>query len=45
LLSRSRPLVLTHLMPGADPGAAVSAASASHDGDITVAIPGLAAAT
>jgi ribonuclease BN (tRNA processing enzyme) len=41
----ARRLVLTHLMPGTDPGTAVSAAAASYDGDITVAIPGLVAAT
>lgn len=34
-------LVLTHLMPGTDPGAALGAAAAGYDGDITVARPGL----
>jgi ribonuclease BN (tRNA processing enzyme) len=34
-------LVLAHLMPGTDPDAAVRAAAASYDGDITVAVPGL----
>jgi ribonuclease BN (tRNA processing enzyme) len=34
-------LVLTHLMPGTDPGAAMNAAAAGYDGDITVAVPGL----
>ena len=38
-----RKLLLTHLMPGTDPDAAVTAAAASYDGDITVAIPGLMA--
>jgi hypothetical protein len=28
-------------MPGTDPGAAVEAASAGYDGDISVAVPGL----
>jgi ribonuclease BN (tRNA processing enzyme) len=41
----ARRLVLTHLMPGTDPGAAVSAATASYHGDITVAMPGLVATT
>ena len=36
-------LVLTHLMPGTDPGAAVTAAAASYGGDITVATPRLVA--
>jgi ribonuclease BN (tRNA processing enzyme) len=36
-------LLLTHLMPGTDPGAAVSAAAASYDGVITVAVPGVVA--
>lgn len=35
-------LVLAHLMPGTDPDAALSAAAAGYDGDITVALPGLA---
>jgi ribonuclease BN (tRNA processing enzyme) len=35
-------LMLTHLMPGVDPGAAINAAAASYAGDITVAAPGLA---
>lgn len=35
-------LVLTHLWPGTDPGAAVRAASRNYDGDIAVAAPGLA---
>jgi ribonuclease BN (tRNA processing enzyme) len=34
-------LVLTHLMPGAGRRAAIGAAAASYDGDITVATPGL----
>jgi ribonuclease BN (tRNA processing enzyme) len=33
-------LVLTHLWPGTDPGAAIRAAAAGYDGDITVAVPG-----
>ena len=37
----ARRLLLTHLMPGTDPGAAVEAASAGYDGDISVAVPGL----
>jgi ribonuclease BN (tRNA processing enzyme) len=37
----ARRLVLTHLMPGTDPGAAIEAASAGYDGDISVAVPGL----
>jgi ribonuclease BN (tRNA processing enzyme) len=41
----ARKLVLTHLMPGTDPGAAVSAAAVSYDGDVTVAVPGLVAST
>ena len=36
-------LMLAHLMPGTDPGAAVSAAAAGYDGAITVASPGLEA--
>jgi ribonuclease BN (tRNA processing enzyme) len=39
----ARTLLLTHLMPGTDPGAAVSAAAVSYDGGITVAVPGLVA--
>lgn len=35
-------LVLAHLMPGTDPDAALGAAAAGYDGDITVALPGLA---
>lgn len=35
-------LVLTHLWPGTDHGEAVRAASAGYDGDIAVAVPGLA---
>jgi ribonuclease BN (tRNA processing enzyme) len=38
-----RRLLLTHLMPGTDPGASVRAAAAGFDGDITVAVPGLVA--
>jgi ribonuclease BN (tRNA processing enzyme) len=34
-------LVLAHLMPGTDPGAALGAAAAGYQGDITVAAPGL----
>jgi ribonuclease BN (tRNA processing enzyme) len=34
-------LVLTHLWPGTDPGAAIRAAAAGYDGDIAVAVPGL----
>ena len=36
-------LMLTHLWPGTDPGAARAAAAAGYDGDISVARPGLAA--
>jgi ribonuclease BN (tRNA processing enzyme) len=39
----ARKVLLTHLMPGTDPGAAASAAAVSYDGDITVAMPGLVA--
>jgi ribonuclease BN (tRNA processing enzyme) len=39
----ARTLLLTHLMPGTDPDAAVSAAAVSYDGGITVAVPGLVA--
>ena len=38
----ARRLVLTHLMPGTDPGAAIEAASAGYAGHISVAVPGLA---
>jgi ribonuclease BN (tRNA processing enzyme) len=38
-------LVLTHLMPGTDPDAAVSAAAAGYAGSITVAVPGLVHST
>jgi ribonuclease BN (tRNA processing enzyme) len=41
----ARQLVLTHLMPGTDPDAAISAAVVSYDGDITVAMPGLVYST
>jgi ribonuclease BN (tRNA processing enzyme) len=41
----ARQLVLTHLMPGTDPDAAISAAVAGYDGDITVAMPGLVCGT
>ncbi|HEY7261037.1 MAG TPA: MBL fold metallo-hydrolase [Trebonia sp.] len=41
----ARTLFLTHLMPGTDPAAAVSAAEAGYDGDVRVAIPGLVAST
>ena len=41
----ARNVLLTHLMPGTDPAAAISAAAVSYDGDITVAIPGLVAST
>jgi ribonuclease BN (tRNA processing enzyme) len=41
----ARRLVLAHLMPGTDPSAAVSAATASYHGDVTVAMPGLVATT
>ena len=34
-------VVLTHLMPGVDPDAAIRAAAAGYNGDITVAAPGL----
>jgi ribonuclease BN (tRNA processing enzyme) len=34
-------LVLTHLWPGTDPGAAIRAAAAGYDGYIAVAVPGL----
>jgi len=34
-------LVLTHLMPGTDPGAAAGAAAAAFGGQVTVARPGL----
>jgi ribonuclease BN (tRNA processing enzyme) len=37
----ARSLLLTHLMPGTDPGAAIVAASAGYGGDIAVAVPGL----
>ena len=37
----ARGLLLTHLMPGTDPSAAIGAASASYDGDVDVAVPGL----
>jgi ribonuclease BN (tRNA processing enzyme) len=36
-------LMLTHLWPGTDPGAARAAAAAGYDGDISVATAGLAA--
>ncbi len=39
--AEARGLLLTHLMPGTDPGAAIGAASAGYDGDVTVAVPGL----
>jgi ribonuclease BN (tRNA processing enzyme) len=38
-------LVLTHLMPGTDPDAAVRAAAAGYTGSITVAVPGLVHST
>jgi ribonuclease BN (tRNA processing enzyme) len=38
----ARGLMLTHLMPGTDADAAISAAAAGYNGDITVATPGLA---
>jgi ribonuclease BN (tRNA processing enzyme) len=38
----ARRLLLTHLMPGTDPGAAIEAAAAGYDGGISVAVPGLA---
>jgi ribonuclease BN (tRNA processing enzyme) len=38
-------LLLTHLMPGTDPGASVRAAAAGYGGDIAVAVPGLTAST
>jgi ribonuclease BN (tRNA processing enzyme) len=38
-------LLLTHLMPGTDPGASVRAAAAGYGGDIAVAVPGLVAST
>ena len=37
----ARGLMLTHLMPGTDADAAMSAAAAGYDGGITVATPGL----
>lgn len=36
----ARRLLLTHLMPGTDPAAAIGAAAAGYDGDISVAVPG-----
>jgi ribonuclease BN (tRNA processing enzyme) len=36
----ARRLLLTHLMPGTDPDAAIEAASAGYGGDISVAVPG-----
>jgi ribonuclease BN (tRNA processing enzyme) len=41
----ARAVVLTHLMPGTDPDAAVRAAAAGYDGGIAVAVPGLVAST
>jgi ribonuclease BN (tRNA processing enzyme) len=37
----ARGLLLTHLMPGTDPDAAIGAASAGYGGDVAVAVPGL----
>jgi ribonuclease BN (tRNA processing enzyme) len=37
----ARGLLLTHLMPGTDPGAAVGGASAGYAGEVAVAVPGL----
>jgi ribonuclease BN (tRNA processing enzyme) len=37
----ARGLLLTHLMPGTDPGAAIGASSAGYGGDVAVAVPGL----
>ncbi|HTR91993.1 MAG TPA: MBL fold metallo-hydrolase [Trebonia sp.] len=41
----ARRLLLTHLLPGTDPDAAIGAAAAGYDGDISVAVPGLVTAT
>lgn len=41
----ARKVLLTHLMPGTDPAAAITAAGVGYDGDITVAMPGLVAST
>ena len=38
----ARRLLLTHLLPGTDSGAAIEAAAAGYDGGISVAVPGLA---
>jgi ribonuclease BN (tRNA processing enzyme) len=37
----ARRLLLTHLLPGTDPDAALGAARAGYDGDVSVAAPGL----
>lgn len=37
----ARGLLLTHLMPGTDPGDSVGAASAGYGGEVAVAVPGL----
>jgi ribonuclease BN (tRNA processing enzyme) len=42
-MAGARKLLLTHLMPGADPESAAGAAAAGYDGDIAVAVPGLVA--
>ncbi len=38
----ARRLMLTHLMPGTDPSAALAAARQAYDGEISVATAGLA---
>jgi ribonuclease BN (tRNA processing enzyme) len=37
----ARRLLLTHLLPGTDPDAAIAAARAGYDGDVSLAVPGL----